>query len=81
MNDAARTLDYDGMHEFITKEIGKFGVQEPALVSWLKGAQKTEALAEWRSKPKPDIETIPDAAKITIFDYTEPNFNFFANAE
>lgn len=69
------------MHQFITKEINKYGVQEPALVSWLTDAEKIATVAEWNNKPVPGIRTIPDPSKITNFVYTEPNFDFFANAE
>lgn len=67
------------MHQIISQEIRRRGVQEPALVSWLTDAQKNEARAEWSRKRTPPIETIDEPK--THYTYPEPIVDYFHNFE
>lgn len=69
---------YDQLYRIITAEIAVYGHGEPAVVSWLRGSKRQEAIDDLRNHPKPDISSINDPFGMVEPSYPKANFNFFS---
>lgn len=75
-NDKGITiLYYDRIYQIICEEIDRVRLSKPALVSWIKDEDRSEAIQELAEIPK--IASIDDPFDIIEPHYSEVNFNHF----
>lgn len=68
---------YDQMYQVITKDIAKFKLPKPILVSWLPNDKRKEAEEELKNKQLPDIASIKDCFEKADYKYPKANFTYF----
>lgn len=69
LNVAPKISFYDQLYQIINAEIKKYEKGTPALVSWLTGQERSEALQELAKNGTPSISCLNDS-----FETNEPNY-------
>lgn len=69
--------NYDGFYRYIEKQMNKYGISEPALVSWLTSEQRTFAINELEHNPALHISRITKPVPRTLDSYPNVNIRYF----
>lgn len=67
--------NYDGFYQFIEEQMEKYGISQPALVSWLTPDERTKAIQHLEHNPTFNISNIQKPVPRSI--YPDVNTTYF----